>query len=335
MTSNLISSTGLAGVQQPFSGQPINAKGIEAYIKGQKQQLTVSNILSALSSQGWQLTPAEMVSMLKAQHKSLDPQNLLNLVNQNQHLTPAATLAQMQSQLAQMKAFDHNIDELKKKVLNKTLLNQIIQEGYVQGGALAQSLAHGSASQIKDLNDTEKAIIAAAKKIGKDGADAMYDTGKNAGKGFLSGLKSEEKAIDKEMKKIADDIVKAIRKALRSKSPSMEMHDVGMDAARGLAMGLADGTPLVLAAAKKMAASVASVKVAVPVMHANPIPAQVSAGGGGGGAPVVIVHQHIAGSVLSEQQLQQHTQTAVLKYARRNSGNGLFLQGRASGAPVR
>jgi hypothetical protein len=50
--------------------------------------------------------------------------------------------------------------------------------------------------------------------------------------------------------------------------------------------------------------------------------------------PLTIVHQHIAGSVLSEQQLQQYVQTATLKYTHRNAGNGLFLQGRASGAPV-
>jgi len=51
--------------------------------------------------------------------------------------------------------------------------------------------------------------------------------------------------------------------------------------------------------------------------------------------PLTVVHQHIAGSVLSEQQLQQYVQTAQLKYTHRNLGNGLFLPGRASGTPAR
>lgn len=247
--------------------------------------------------------------------------------------------SQMGTQLKQLQAFDHNIDVLKKMGLNKTLLNQIIQAGYQQGGALAQALAHGSASQIKSLNATEEAIIKASKKIGKDAANAMYDTGKNAGKGFLSGLKSEEKEIEKEMEKIARDMIKAIEKALKIKSPSQEMYDRGVWAAQGLAKGLLDGEPVVLAAAKKLAAAVGGVKVALPkpptVQPGGPVIQVGTLPPLGVAQPMVVVHQHIAGSVLSEQQLQQHTQRAVLQYAHRNTGNGLFLAGRASGAPVR
>lgn len=247
--------------------------------------------------------------------------------------TVASVQAQLTSQLKQMQAFDHNIDVLRKEGLSKQMIAQIVAMGYQQGGSLAQALAHGSASQIKDLNDTEKAIIAASKKIGKDSAESMYGSGKDAGKGFLAGLKSEEKAIDAEIKKIADDIVKAIRKALKSKSPSQVMHDEGMNAALGLANGLAAGTPMVLAAARKMAEAVSSVKISVPVASTHPMTPSASAGGGG--APMVVIHQHIAGTVVSEQQLQQHIQTQQLRYTRRNLGNGLFLQGRASGTPAR
>ena len=248
--------------------------------------------------------------------------------------------SQMSTQLNQLKAFDHNIDVLKKMGLNKTLLNQIIAAGYQQGGALAQALAHGSESQIKSLNSTEEAIIKASKKIGKDAANAMYDTGKNAGKGFLSGLKSQEKEIEKEMDKIAKDMIKAIEKALKIKSPSQEMYDRGMWAAQGLAKGLLDGEPIVLSAAKKLAAAVGGVKIglpATPVAHPGGPVIQIAPGAPPAGVsqPLVIVHQHIAGSVLSEQQLQQYVQSAQLKYTHRNLGNGLYLPGRASGTPAR
>lgn len=247
---------------------------------------------------------------------------------------------QMNKQLLGIDAFDHNIDALKKMGLNKTLLNQIIQAGWQQGGALAQALAHGSASQIKSLNETEESIIKASKKIGKDSANAMYDTGKKAGQGFLSGLKSQEKEIEKEMEKIAKAMIKAIEKALKIKSPSQEMYDRGMWAAQGLAKGLLDGEPIVLAAAKKLATAVSQVKVAPPktvgpLQPGGPV-IQVGTGTPPGGIaqPMVVVHQHIAGSVLSEQQLQQYVQSAQLKYTHRNNGNGLYLPGRGFGTPV-
>jgi hypothetical protein len=90
---------------------------------------------------------------------------------------------------------------------------------------------------------------------------------------------------------------------------------------------------MVLAAARKMAAAVASVKVSVPVTATHPM-TPAATPGSGGGAPVVVIHQHIAGTVVADQQLQQHAQTQFLRYTHRNSGNGLYLQGRASGAPV-
>ena len=247
--------------------------------------------------------------------------------------TSAGIGTQLTSQLKQLQAFDHNIDVLKKMGLSKQLIAQLVAAGYQQGGALAQALAHGSESQIKSLNATEAAIIKASKKIGKDAAESMYGSGADAGKGFLAGLKSEEKAIDAEMKKIADDIVKAIRKALKSASPSQVMHDEGVNVGMGLAKGIRASTPMVLAAAKAMAQAVASVKVQVPTAAGHPMTPSASAGGGGG-APVVVIHQHIAGTVVAEQQLQQHVQTQVLRYTHRNSGNGQFLPGRASGAPV-
>lgn len=283
VSSNLISSTGLAGVQQPT-----------------------------------------------------DPKTGKNLP-----WTPENIQSQMTTQLNQLQAFDHNIDVLRKMGLNKTLLNQIIQAGYQQGGALAQALAHGSAAQIKSLNATEEAIIKASKKIGNDAANAMYDTGKNAGKGFLSGLKSQEAAIEKLMEQIAEKMIKALEKALKIKSPSQEMYARGMLAAQGLAKGLLDGEPIVIAAAKRLAAAVSQVKVAPPRVVGPLRPGgqviQIAPGTPPAGVsqPIVVVHQHIAGSVLSEQQLQQYVQTAQLKYTHRNLGNGLFLPGRASGTPAR
>ena len=50
----------------------------------------------------------------------------------------------------------------------------------------------------------------------------------------------------------------------------------------------------------------------------------------GAGGQTIIVNQYIAGSVIAETQLRQKAQQGVLRYTRRNPGNGLFLPGRLS-----
>ena len=358
VSSSLISSTGLSNITLPSgdtgAGYAANVLSKTLGLPAGEITQIITEYKRALQDLGTATTtPAKAESIfagiltqiglnatqaaaaMKAFKSALSGESSINTGQ-----TPIVSIQQqMDAQLKQLQAFDHNIDVLRKMGLNKTLLNQIIQAGYQQGGALAQALAHGSEQQIGSLNATEEAIIKASKKIGKDGAEAMYDTGTQAAKGFLDGLKYEEKEIDKEMEKLAKSMVDAIKKALGIKSPSTVMHEQGISAAQGLAKGLLDGEPIVLAAAKKLATAVASVKVAPPRLQAVQPGAPIIQVGTlppvGTAQPLTIVHQHIAGSVLSEQQLQQYVQTATLKYTHRNVGNGLFLQGRASGTPAR
>ncbi len=55
----------------------------------------------------------------------------------------------------------------------------------------------------------------------------MYDTGKYAGQGFLSGLEHQEKAIQRLMERIAAGMIKTLRRKLGISSPSMIAHLVG------------------------------------------------------------------------------------------------------------
>ncbi|MFF0860896.1 phage tail tape measure protein [Nonomuraea sp. NPDC003560] len=154
--------------------------------------------------------------------------------------------------------FANNIKELARRGLNKATIQQIIDAGVEKGSTWAEMLVGSDGSEIKALNKAQAAVDKASKKLGKASADAMYDTGKQAGAGYLKGLQESLKALDKEMKKIVDALVKAIKKELKIKSPSQVMADIGQQTIDGLAVGMSDAASSAVAAMQDVANQVIS-----------------------------------------------------------------------------
>jgi hypothetical protein len=98
--------------------------------------------------------------------------------------------------------------------LNKAYLAQLIQAGPVQGGPIADELANGPLSEIKQINAAEAGIAAAATSLGQLGADVMYDRGA-IGKKFLIDLTRQEHQTELAMKKLAEALVSTTRHALK------------------------------------------------------------------------------------------------------------------------
>ncbi|MEU1008204.1 hypothetical protein [Streptomyces sp. NPDC005890] len=149
----------------------------------------------------------------------------------------------LQSKLAQIKRFSSYISTLAKRGLSKSLIRQILDMGPIDGYAYASALAGADKATFNAVNKTQKQIDDETKKLGRKGADILYDSGKNAGKGFLAGLAAQQKDIEKLMLKIAKGMEKSIRKALGIKSPSTVMAKLGVYSTQGLARGLVDGLP--------------------------------------------------------------------------------------------
>jgi TP901 family phage tail tape measure protein len=198
--------------------------------------------------------------------------NIVSAMPSGSVVTSFGLASGLSADLTQINQFSAAVKRLGKLGLNKNLLNQIIQAGPAQGLPIAQALLNGPVSEIQSLNKTETAIASAATSLGDTAADAMYDSGKDAGKGFLSGLKGQEKAIDDVMKKIADTLVKRVRKDLGISSPSKVFYDHGLAVAQGFAGGMNAGRPLVEAAGARLSAAA----------RAGLGPAAAGAGGGGG-----------------------------------------------------
>jgi hypothetical protein len=182
----------------------------------------------------------------------------LGSIVQDDAYSPKYVKQQMATSLAQIKKFTANVKTLQKKGLNKDLLRQILEMGPEQGAAFAASLAGADKATIKEYNSLNTQINKESGKLGKYGADLLYDSGKKAGDGFLTGLKAQQKDIEKLMLDIAKSMQKAIKKALGIKSPSRVMAAVGHMTVLGLRDGLTRTIPAVDGAMRKIAASVTS-----------------------------------------------------------------------------
>jgi hypothetical protein len=171
-------------------------------------------------------------------------------------------ISQMGSGQKTASSFVQLSKSLKARGASKDLLAQLAEAG--PGSQLATILGD-KATTTQDIAKLNK-LTASGNKLatgfGKDMANLMYDSGKDAGKGFLSGLKGQEKALGKQMAKLAKDLVKEIKKALKIKSPSGVFRDeVGKNVVLGMVHGIDMHGHLVGAAAQRLADTASGVSV--------------------------------------------------------------------------
>ncbi|MFI0932910.1 hypothetical protein ACH4RG_14325 [Streptomyces sp. NPDC021019] len=151
-------------------------------------------------------------------------------------------LAQLTTKMNQARQFAAQLATLRKKGIRSDLIAQIAQAGVEQGSGAATALAMASKGQISQINSTQAQLVGAATAAGSTAGTAMYGAGIQAAQGLVKGLKSQQKAIEKQMAGIAVAMTKAIKKALKIKSPSQLMADqVGAMVPAGIVAGIADG----------------------------------------------------------------------------------------------
>jgi len=165
--------------------------------------------------------------------------NITRGANSGQPVTVASIMGGLTESRDKGAAFAQALKDLKKKGLDKGLIEEIAQAG-TEGGGLetASALLGASGSEIKSLNKLRVDIIKSASSAGATAADAMYGAGIKAAEGLVKGLQSKQDAIEKQMMRIAKSMESAIKKALGIKSPSKVMEEVGDFTAEGFARGI-------------------------------------------------------------------------------------------------
>ncbi|EKZ4266448.1 tape measure protein, partial [Listeria monocytogenes] len=104
---------------------------------------------------------------------------------------PQSIQAEMQKRLKEIKAFQANVEKLRKKGVSKDIINDILEAGVENGSSYAQALAKSDAKTIKAINSTQNQINSASKSMGNTAANAMYSAGINAARGLINGLNSQ------------------------------------------------------------------------------------------------------------------------------------------------
>ena len=167
--------------------------------------------------------------------------------------TNAQIVANLRMDVVNIRKFAQNIAKLQKLGLNKDYLAQLIQMGPDAGGQLAEQLAGSGIGNIKQINQAETQIQQVSGYLGKTAANAMYDSGAMAGKGFLSGLEAQQAAITKLMEKIAKSMIDTLKKELGIHSPSTVARQLAREWPNGLVLGMQDGHSGVVAGASRLA----------------------------------------------------------------------------------
>lgn len=172
-------------------------------------------------------------------------------------------LGGLKSRQAEAEAFRKQIAGLSKKGLSQDIISQLVAQG--PGGPLIDLVAGASKGQLGQLNKVSAAGSTLSTAYGRTMADAMFDAGAQAGKGFLTGLQAQEADLQKAMNRLGAGLVASIRKKLKIKSPSKATEWVGEMTAAGVGVGLDKTAGTVAAAAARVAdAAVPDVRTVSP-----------------------------------------------------------------------
>lgn len=294
-----------ADIRTAFSGK--KESSLLKYVDGQTKKLLTA---AAARDKAVSAIAAARSFASEVTKGAADGAGLGNLGMQAEDVTAGGIKSGLAGKLAQIKQFTSYIALLAKRGLSKDLLRQVLSMGPEQGYAYASALVGADRATFASINSLQTQIGKSATSLGVWGADVLYDSGKNAGKGFLAGLTSQQTAIEAQMLRIAKGMDKAIRKALGIKSPSTVMAQLGAYSTEGLARGLVAGVPVLDRALDTVTGRVAGTR---------PVLGRPAAAGGGGG--VVTVNVTINGAT-DPQATAREVEKVLAKYKRGRGGAG-------------
>ncbi|EAG7664569.1 tape measure protein [Listeria monocytogenes] len=193
---------------------------------------------------------------------------------------PQSIQQEMQKRLKEIKAFQANVEKLRKKGVSKDIVSDILDAGVENGSSYAQALAKSDAKTIKAINSTQNQINSASKSMGNTAANAMYSAGINAAKGLINGLNSQKKQLENTAKSIANTITNSVKKALRIHSPSRVAVELGKFFTGGLGNGVLAGAKGAVQSTNKMVDKVvnAASNMTVPAITLPKISAEKALG---------------------------------------------------------
>jgi phage-related minor tail protein len=235
------------------------------------QVTAASTKLQALAKQRDAVASKIATAKQAAADQKKNAQDYLSLTSLGDVSSVGDLISGMQSRQTSLKSSESLIKLAQKKGVSQSVIRQLVAAG--PDSNLAQLVSGASAGDIKKINSLAKSGAKLSTGYGNYLADAMYDSGKNAGAGFLTGLQSQEKALQAQMKKLGDTLVDEIEDRLEIHSPSRVTEQVGAQVGAGIVVG----TDKTLAAVRSGAQRLAT--AAIPAVVPAAAAAQSAAGG--------------------------------------------------------
>ncbi|KEF04613.1 MULTISPECIES: phage tail tape measure protein [Streptomyces] len=236
--------------------------------------------LQALAKQRDALSSTISKAKAAAADQSKVASDYLGLGQIGEVKTIGDVIGRLQERQAAVKSREQDFAALSKKGLSKSAITQLSALGL--DSPLASILAGASKTDLALFDKLLAQSGGLATSYGNTVADAMYDSGKQASKGFLTGLLGQQKLLQSAMNTMGAALVRGIKSALKIKSPSRVMRDeVGAQVGAGLVAGMDGTTPAVAAAAARMADTAAGAGWRSPEVG--------SAAGSGSGLPREVV----------------------------------------------
>jgi len=164
-------------------------------------------------------------------------------------ISVADYLTNLKKQVEDTKVYSNQLQRLRKLGLNDEMYKDLLAQG-VDALPFVESLLSGGKASIDEINALGKELDQAGSALGKTASTNLYQAAVNSAKGIVDGLQKEQANIEKQMDKIADAMVKAIKKKLGIKSPSVVFAKVGGFSGEGLAKGLLGSSKLIAKSAE-------------------------------------------------------------------------------------
>jgi len=187
-------------------------------------------------------------------------------------------LRRLSTAVSNAKQFGSILRKLAREGLSPALLSQLAEAG-PDALPAAKALLAATPRQLRSINSQFKQLTQTGSSIGKFVSRDMFNTGIDAARGLVNGLKSQQSALNKAIRQLAKSMVKELRDALGIHSPSTVLHQLGAFSGEGFARGLESTVERVRASADKLANG------ALPRSQAAAW--SLSAGTGGRTAPVI------------------------------------------------
>jgi tape measure domain-containing protein len=157
----------------------------------------------------------------------------------------------LEKQVEDTKVFSNTLQRLRKLGLNDETYKDLLAQG-TSALPFVENLLKEGKPAIDEINKLGKELDQAGAALGKTASANLYQAAVDSAKGIVKGLELQQKNIEKQMDKIADAMVRAIKKKLGIKSPSVVFAKVGGFSGEGLAKGLLASTDIVAKSAEDL-----------------------------------------------------------------------------------